>query len=71
MADQDRPYDDKILSAIGRSMSGWLGLEAFSYSTRTNVAKIRPHVERLQSEGVLISRENRGVREWTRKEKAV
>jgi len=59
-----RDYDTKIRSALLVSMSGWLQTVQVAYKLHTSEAKIRPHLDRLVAEGVLISRQGRDGKEY-------
>jgi hypothetical protein len=62
---EDRRFDERIFKTITISMSGWPAIETFANQCRTNIAKIRPHLDRLETEGSLISRIRSGHKEWT------
>lgn len=62
---EDRRFDERIFKAISTSVSGWPAIETFANRCNTSIAKIRPHLDRLETEGSLISRVNGRHKEWT------
>lgn len=66
----ERPYDDKILRIYLTVTVPWLRIETFAYHLRLKPDNIRPHLERLEADGVLVSRARSvdgksGPHEWS------